>query len=181
MRHEILVEGALETVGCLEPPVTARPGVVHVLRPRVHDRLATRVWRERDLLPGKGCPHHVGKLTGARAERAHVVDVARERFGGGVRQGEQGLDRVRHRHEGNTGIFPDETGVGPAQGRRVDHLGRVVAGAPARHRERRDQTGEADGPEVHAARAVVRREMTVVTGEVATEVLAVELVAAIHR
>ena len=63
----------------------------------------------------------------------------------------------------------------------MDHLGRVVAGAAARGRERRDQAGEPDRPEVDRPRRLVGRELAIVPGIVAAEVLGVELAAAVHR
>src|SRR5262245_7893359 len=47
-RQQILVEGAVEIVHRIEPPVGARGGIVHVQGPAVDDRLALLVHLERD-------------------------------------------------------------------------------------------------------------------------------------
>src|SRR5216117_261717 len=52
--QEILVERPLQIVGGPEAPVAAGAGVVHALRPRVHDGLPPPVRSEGDLGPGEG-------------------------------------------------------------------------------------------------------------------------------
>ena len=62
----------------------------------------------------------------------------------------------------------------------MEHLRTVVAGAAARHGVRRDDPREADRPEVHGELHPIRRELAVVMGVVVPEVLAGDLVAAVH-
>jgi hypothetical protein len=57
---------------------------------------------------------------------------------------------VGHRHERDARVGADEAGVGPALGRRVEHLRRVVGRAPRGHRDRRDEPGEAQVDFGHA-------------------------------
>jgi hypothetical protein len=62
----------------------------------------------------------------------------------------------------------------------VDHLRRVVAGAAGGDRHGADQPRVPDGPEIHDVIGLVPGELAVVMGVVPAEVLAVELVAAVH-
>ena len=67
-----------------------------------------------------------------------------------VHQHEKRIDRVGHRHEWQLGLLPDEAFVVLAPGRRVDHLGSVVARASAGHRGRRNEARKTNAAKVHA-------------------------------
>ena len=63
----------------------------------------------------------------------------------------------------------------------MKHLGAEVARAAGRHRVGGDEPREPQATKIEARRAGERPELTEVLREVAAEVLAVELVAAVHR
>ena len=100
---------------------------------------------------------------------------------GALRQREQRLDAVRHRHERNARVRPHETRVRLAFRGGVNHLGRVVRRAARRHRHRRDQARKPDGAKVNAAADGIRRQLLVVMRVVVAELLAIQLVAPVHR
>ena len=130
---------------------------------------------------GKARRTQIGQLAGAGAEGGDVVDRAGRAIAAGA-------SSSASRAVTASGMAMNGMRVSSrtkqAYGRRlrgsVDHLRRVVARAAARLREGGDQPGEADRPEVDPAR-LARGQLPVVTREVAPEVLAVELVAAVHR
>ena len=128
---------------------------------------STIAWRLRSgsnviVRVGKVAPHHRGDLAGARAERRDVVDELAERVRGRLGQLQHRVDAVRHRHERHPDLLADEAGVRLALRGGVDHLGRVVARAAARQRERRDEAREADRAEVDAGLLGLDRELAVV-------------------
>ena len=75
----------------------------------------------------------------------------------------------------------DEARVGRAARRGVDHPGAEVARAARGRRVGRDEPGKANRAEVDARAGGARAELPGVEREVAADVLAVELVAAVHR
>ena len=131
--------------------------------------------------PGNASRVRWRRLARAGVEAGHVVGVRGQLLARGRLQPGQRLDGVGHGHEGDARVLAHEAGVGLALGRVVQHLGRVVAGAAGGQREGADQAREADAAEVDV-RAVGRGgELAVVLRVVAAQVLAVQLVAAVHR
>jgi hypothetical protein len=135
----------------------------------------------RDLGAGEVLLHDRLDLGGRGGEGADVVDGPGQLFAGGRSELEKGVDGVGHRHEGDPGVGAHEAGVGLAGGGGVDHLGGEVRGPARRDGEGRDEAGEADRAEVDLPGERLGRELLVVAGVVAAELLAVELVAAVHR
>jgi hypothetical protein len=178
---QIFGEGALQIVPRGVPPVGAGGRVVHVGRPGVHDALPLRLdavaqGGARELLQDPR-PQFLGR----GIERADVVRGPRQ---AGARRGREAQQRVHgigHGHERDARVGPYEAVVGLAARGGVNHLGREVARAPRGQRIRRNQPGKPDAPEIDAADRRFRRELLVVAGVVVAEVLAVQLVAAVHR
>ena len=88
---------------------------------------------------------------------------------------------VGHRHERDARVRPHEARIGLAARRCVDHLRREVGRAPRGHRGRGDQPRQADAAEIDLARQCLGGELLVIAGVVTAQVLAVELVATVHR
>ncbi len=120
-------------------------------------------------------------LFGTDAERADVVHARRQALAVGVRHVEERTDGVGHGHEGDRRLGLDEALVGQSPGRGVDHLGAEVARAARGYGLRRDEPGETQRAKVQARGAGERPELARVEGEVTAEVLAIELVAPVHR
>ena len=93
----------------------------------------------------------------------------------------QGPHGIGHRHERDLRVGPHEARVGLALRRRMEHLGAVVARAAHGHGVGRDDPREANRPEVHARRATVGIEQSVVPHVVAAHLLDGTLVQAVHR
>ena len=117
---------------------------------------------------------------GRHAEAADVVLGLTEVLPRSLLELQQGVDGVRHDNEGEVGVRNHETAVPLAGGSGMDHLRSVVGGAAAGQGGGADEPGEADAAEVDAAARRIRRQLPVVVGVIAPQMLAVELVAAIH-
>src|SRR6185369_11098225 len=90
-------------------------------------------------------------------------------------------DRVGHGHEGYLRLGPDKRNIGLFLRGRVKHLRCEVARSPSGHGLGRDEPGETKRTKIHTRRGRERAELAREMGEVAAEMLAVELVAAVHR
>src|SRR5437867_219113 len=152
-----------------------------IINPRREPPEASRVSspsrrRHRRL---EGLPNSTTSGSGFGRPEPSVTD-APKRFPRSVREAEEAIDGVRHRHERDPRIFADEAGVGTSLRRRVNHLRRVIAGTTARQGKGRNQPGETNGPEVYAARPFPRN-LPVMARDASPEVLARQLGAAVHR
>ena len=153
--------------------IGARRSVVDVGGPRVADRLTQGIGLVGDLRGRERREHHLRELGGRRIEGTDVVGRLRQRRGVGGHEPKDAVDGVRHRHERDARVFRDEALVRLALSRRVQHFGAEVRRAARGQRVGGDEPREANAAEIDGLRGGVARH-------VAAEMLAVELVAAVH-
>ena len=167
----------------LVAPVFPRRFVVDVFRPGIDYALARHVGIEgRFRRFGERFPDQLVDLAGCAGETADVVNASRQFFSGGVAKVEKSLDRFGHGDEGDLGAFPDEAVVLFAFGRGVDHFRSVVRCSAGGQRESAYDAREADAAEIEAVVALsgIVLKLHIIEGEVRSEVLAGQFVAAVH-
>ena len=134
-----------------------------------------------DVRLGEGFQDNIINILGGEAEAGDVIHKLRKPVPGCSLQRHQGFDGIRHDHEGDGGVRPDEAVVFFTPGSCMEHFRAVIAGAAGGRGFGADQTREADGAKINGfTAAAIRGQLPVMRAVVAAEVLAVELVTAVH-